>query len=400
MKNHDKRLTTGTTLTGLRRLKPAFAADDGDEQTFAHADDKSTRKRRLGKEIALKQRKTVHYDDDSASEISLSYGSSSDHSSEDDVVVTKGISGVGTCLSHGFMSVIGKRREMEDSVAIELGFMTIGSRDYDFFGVYDGHGGSRVANSCHDRLHHLVVKEIPEEYKTSSYLGEEDWSRIMMDSFMKMDEEVNRIEMISENNDSFPSTIGSTAVVAVVGEDEVVIANCGDSRAVLSRGGVPFCISNDHKPDRSDELERIESAGGRVIDWNGHRVLGVLATSRSIGDHYLEPFVIAEPEVIVSKRTDADEFLILASDGLWDVVTNELACRVVKSCLDGRLLKWRCRLDTEKKIGEVDHGGGARAQVAAGLLVELAMSRGSRDNISVVVVDLNKACPEGRNFTG
>ncbi|CAL5364504.1 unnamed protein product [Camellia sinensis] len=272
-----------------------------------------------------------------------------------------------TCTPHGSTSVIGRRREMEDAVTVELGFLSRYSREYDFFGVYDGHGGSRVAYSCRDRLHCLLVKEIEEEIDVETR-SEEDWEKVMVACFGKMDEEVNDIT----------ANIGSTAVVAVVGEDEVVVANCGDSRAVLSR----------RAPDRPDELERIEGAGGRVIDWNGPRVLGVLSTSRSIGDHYLKPFVIPKPEIIVSKRTSADEFLILATDGLWDVVSNEVACQVVRRCLDGRIKRRLQATLNESKFSEAVNQ--SRAAEAAAVLIELAMARGSKDNISVVVVDLNK----------
>ncbi|TVU35715.1 hypothetical protein EJB05_17617, partial [Eragrostis curvula] len=134
-----------------------------------------------------------------------------------------------------------------------------------------------------------------------------------------------------------------------------------------------------YQPERPDELERVEAAGGRVINWNGYRVLGVLATSRSIGDYYLKPYVIAEPEVTVTDRTDKDEFLILASDGLWDVVPNEVACKIARNCLSG--------LAASKYPESV---AGSSAADAAGLLVELAMSRGSKDNISVVVVELKR----------
>ncbi|MBA0872966.1 hypothetical protein Goshw_024350 [Gossypium schwendimanii] len=138
-------------------------------------------------------------------------------------------------------------------------------------------------------------------------------------------------------------------------------------------------LSFDHKPDRPDELERVEAAGGRVINWNGYRVLGVLATSRSIGDQYLKPFVICKPEVTVREVTNGDEFLILASDGLWDVVSNEVACRVVRRCLNGQI---------RSKTADVLNQN--RASEAAAVLVELAMSRGSKDNISVIVVELGK----------
>ncbi|KAF9611254.1 hypothetical protein IFM89_028324, partial [Coptis chinensis] len=89
--------------------------------------------------------------------------------------------------------------------------------------------------------------------------------------------------------------------------------------------------------DRPDEIDRVEAAGGRVINWNGYRVLGVLATSRSIGDQYFKPYVISVPKVSITKRTEKDEFVILARDGLYDVMSNEMACRVVRHCRNGQI---------------------------------------------------------------
>jgi protein phosphatase 2C len=142
---------------------------------------------------------------------------------------------------------------------------------------------------------------------------------------------------------------------------------------VLCRGGdgaTPVALSSDHKPDRPDEQERIEAAGGRVIFWEGARVLGVLAMSRAIGDGYLKPYVCSVPEVTVAELADGDECLILASDGLWDVVSNEAACEVARACL---------RRGREKWCAE-----------AAALLTKLALARRSADNVSVVVVDLRR----------
>ncbi|GMI96306.1 highly ABA-induced PP2C gene 3 [Hibiscus trionum] len=279
---------------------------------------------------------------------------------------------ISTCKTptHGLLSVIGRRREMEDAVKVELGFMVKGGVKFDFYGVYDGHGGSRVAEECKGRLHKVLTEEIVED-NNKEECGI-NWGITMEKCFEKMDEEVNR-------KTSGEEMVGSTAVVAVVGNGKLVVANCGDSRAVLSRGGVAMALSLDHKPDRPDELERVEAAGGRVINWNGHRVLGVLATSRSIGDECLKPFVSCKPEVTVSELTDGDEFLILASDGMWDVVSNELACRVVRRCLNSRMMK-------REPISVV--GQNQAAEAAAAVLVELAIARGSRDNISVIVVDL------------
>ena len=98
-----------------------------------------------------------------------------------------------------------------------------------------------------------------------------------------------------------------------------------------------------------------------------------------LGDHYLKPYVISEPEVTVWDRTESDSFLIIASDGLWDVVSNELACELVRRCLEG-----------QSKTRFSDGMRGSPTAEAAALLAELAMARGSKDNISVVVVDLKK----------
>lgn len=98
----------------------------------------------------------------------------------------------------------------------------------------------------------------------------------------------------------------------------------------------------------------------------------------------MKPFVIAEPEVTCTQRTEEDECLVLASDGLWDVLSNEVVCDIARKCLAGHR---RSSIDlndipSNKEIEE------SPAAVAAALLTKLALARGSSDNISVVVVDL------------
>ncbi|KAG4965998.1 hypothetical protein JHK84_040593 [Glycine max] len=290
-------------------------------------------------------------------EISLSLASSS--SEEEERLSSKQNDGV---LSYGSASVIGSRKEMEDAVSEEIGF----AAKCDFFAVYDGHGGAQVAEACRERLYRLVAEEME---RSASHV-EWDWRGVMEGCFRKMDCEVA--------GNAAVRTVGSTAVVAVVAAAEVVVANCGDCRAVLGRGGEAVDLSSDHKPDRPDELIRIEEAGGRVINWNGQRVLGVLATSRSIGDQYLRPYVISKPEVTVTKRSSKDEFLILASDGLWDVMSSEVACQVVRKCFHGQI----------RRVCDGVGNHQNRATEAAGLLAEIALAKGSRDNTSVIVVEL------------
>ncbi|KAK7293523.1 hypothetical protein RJT34_16391 [Clitoria ternatea] len=294
-------------------------------------------------------------------EISLSLVSSSSSSSEEEDRASSEQNDA--ALSHGSVSVMGSRKEMEDTVSVEMGFVG----KCDFFGVYDGHGGAQVAEACRERLHRLVAEALEKRGNEVEW----DWQEVMEGCFRKMDNEVADNAAIR--------TVGSTAVVVVVAAAEVVVANCGDCRAVMGRGGEAVDLSTDHKPDRPDELMRIEEAGGKVINWNGQRVLGVLATSRSIGDQYLRPYVIAKPEVTVTKRSSKDEFLILASDGLWDVISSEFACQIVRKCLKGKL---------RRVCNGVGNHHQSRAAEAATLLAEIALAKGSRDNTSVIVVEL------------
>ncbi|MCD7454209.1 hypothetical protein HAX54_023963 [Datura stramonium] len=292
------------------------------------------------------------------------------------------------CPKFGFASVCGRRREMEDAVAIHPFFCQMekeNSGELHFFAVYDGHGCSHVAMKCKERLHELVKEEL------ENNKGNKEWEHAMDQSFNRMEKEVIewnksvigatcRCELQTPECDA----VGSTAVVAVVTPDKIIVANCGDSRAVLCRNGKAIPLSNDQKPDRPDELNRIQEAGGRVIYWDGPRVSGVLAMSRAIGDNYLKPYVICEPEVTITDRTAEDDCLILASDGLWDVVSNDTACGVAGMCLKGN-----ARVSPAPENGAT--GGVNPDQCcsdASMLLTKLALARRSYDNVSVVVVDL------------
>ncbi|KAI9191151.1 hypothetical protein LWI28_004314 [Acer negundo] len=303
----------------------------------------------------------------------------------------------------GFTSVCGRRPEMEDAVATVPYFLKIpiqmlideqvldGMRKRfnlqtaHFFGVYDGHGGLQVANYCRDRLHVALAEEMELLRECLSngsvkHSCQEQWKKAFTNCFLKVDEEVGGK---TSQEPIAPETVGSTAVVAVVCSSHIIVSNCGDSRAVLCRGKEPMALSVDHKPNREDEYARIEAAGGKVIQWNGHRVFGVLAMSRSIGDRYLKPWIIPDPEVMFIPRAKEDECLIIASDGLWDVMTNEEACELARK----RILLWHKKNGTTLPL-ERGEGVDPAAQAAAEFLVNRALQKGSKDNISVIVVDL------------
>ncbi|KAJ7951563.1 Protein phosphatase 2C [Quillaja saponaria] len=306
---------------------------------------------------------------------------------------------------------------MEDAIAVVPRFMKIPLRmligdnlisgisqslthlNSHFFGVYDGHGGSQVANYCRERIHLALVEEIGvvNDVLSDGSLVENQqalWQSTFSSCFLKVDDEIGgkagRNILGGDGYDSSPcfepvapETVGSTAVVVLVCSTHFIVANCGDSRAVLCRGKESVALSVDHKPNREDEYARIEASGGKVIQWNGHRVFGVLAMSRSIGDRYLKPCIIPEPEVMFVPRARDDECLILASDGLWDVMTNEEVCEVARR----RILLWHKKNGVED-VGERGIGIDPAAQAAADYLSMLALQKGSKDNISVIVVDL------------
>lgn len=330
--------------------------------------------------------------------------------------------GRGPAPRYGVTSVCGRRRDMEDAVVARPGFI----HGHHYFGVFDGHGCSHVATSCGERMHQIVAEEAAAAAGSSASDEAARWRDVMEKSYARMDAEAVgsrktagpaptcRCEMQLPKCDH----VGSTAVVAVVGPRHLVVANCGDSRAVLCSGGAAIPLSADHKPDRPDELERIHAAGGRVIFWDGARVFGMLAMSRAIGDSYLKPFVIPDPEVRVVERKDGeDEFLILASDGLWDVVSNEVACKVVRACLRNRapcggeqssptsnLSPRQSSGSSGSSSGDEEAGpsdeAGSESDGEAGedkacadaaiLLTKLALARQSADNVSVVVVNLRR----------
>jgi len=150
---------------------------------------------------------------------------------------------------------------------------------------------------------------------------------------------------------------GSTAAVAVVleeGEREetlrrvsVITANVGDSRVVLSRRGTAVELTEDHKPNCAAEASRIKSLGGEVV-WHGfynkdgtpmegtgvYRVNGNLAVARAVGDRTEKPYISAEPDVRITRvDPEKDQFLIVATDGLWDVMTSEEAVGYVHSVM-------------------------------------------------------------------
>ncbi|KAI4302430.1 hypothetical protein MLD38_038175 [Melastoma candidum] len=232
-----------------------------------------------------------------------------------------------------------------------------GSSKLAFFGVFDGHGGEKAAEFAALHMDAKIKEEIDR--------GGSDIKTAVRDAYLKTDEEFMR-----RNGDEEASG-GTCCVSALISKGSLVVSNAGDCRAVISRGGVAEALTLDHRPSVNSERERIEDNGGYVDCCNGiWRIQGSLAVSRSIGDRHLKRWVIAEPETRILPITPQSEFLILASDGLWDRVTNQEAVDVVRPMLIG--------------------GGTLNGSSAGKKLAELSSRRGSRDDITVTIVDMGR----------
>ncbi|XP_031259138.1 probable protein phosphatase 2C 11 isoform X1 [Pistacia vera] len=245
-------------------------------------------------------------------------------------------------FSYGYSSFRGKRASMEDFY--ETRISEVDGQMVAFFGVFDGHGGARTAEYLKNNLFKNLSSH-PDFIK--------DTKAAIVEVFRQTD-----VDYLNEEKGQ-QKDAGSTASTAMLLGDRLLVANVGDSRVVASRAGSALPLSIDHKPDRSDERQRIEEAGGFII-WAGTwRVGGVLSVSRAFGDKLLKPFVVAEPE-IQEEEIDGVDFIIIGSDGLWNVLSNQDAVDVVQEITD--------------------------AEAAARKLIQEAYARGSSDNITCVVV--------------
>lgn len=195
-----------------------------------------------------------------------------------------------------------------------------------FFGVFDGHCGRFAAEFCRDNLPANLYKN-PHYADAQSKQGAESnehYSKALEEAFIKTDKDF-LTKAHAEGNDA-----GCTAISALLTDHSVIVGNLGDARCILSRGGKAIDLSKDHKPGREDEKARILRAGGFVV--NG-RINSFLAVSRAIGDrdyknwegkvYFQADLVSSSPDIHVEPLTPVDDFLVLACDGVWDVMSSQ-----------------------------------------------------------------------------
>ena len=237
-------------------------------------------------------------------------------------------SGEGKTLKYGMSAMQGWRKDMEDAHVCQIDF---GWDGWSIFGVFDGHAGAGVSKFLSENIVDCIKKK-------TDFSGE-DVEKVregVKKGFMDVDECLLK-------DPEYKNGInrgGSTAIAVLISSKHIIWANCGDSRGFLCQNGGVAWATEDHKPHNAKEKERIEKAGGTVMN---QRVNGTLAVSRALGDFEYkqnlsipphEQLVSPEPDVTVLPRKQGDEFIFLACDGVYDVMTNEEIAKYIRHKLE------------------------------------------------------------------
>ena len=213
------------------------------------------------------------------------------------------------------------------------------------FCVFDGHGGDETAKLC--------VKKYPEIFRKCILENPFDYELALKKSFNLMDKEIEKIKA---------NSVGNTGTIVFINNKLLYCANVGDSSCCLI-GKTNEFLTIEHKCTGKKEKKRIEKAGGKIVD---DRIEGILAISRGFGDFDLkDKGLICEPHITKKLLDHSWNYCILASDGVWDALN-----------LD----------DVAKIANENKHNFNNIAKI----IVETAKERGSEDNLSCIVIELNK----------
>eukprot|EP01118_Nematostelium_gracile_P001710 TRINITY_DN1177_c0_g1_i1.p1 TRINITY_DN1177_c0_g1~~TRINITY_DN1177_c0_g1_i1.p1 ORF type:complete len:414 (-),score=130.23 TRINITY_DN1177_c0_g1_i1:89-1330(-) len=261
-------------------------------------------------------------------------------------------------IVYGFASDIGRRESNEDA---HIAIYPLDDKGTAIFGVFDGHGGANASHYC--------AEELPKNL-TERKSFQTDKRKAISKAFAVTDE--NYLLDMPED--------GCTACVAVLtAENQLYVANLGDSRCVVIKGGNTVAMTTDHKPNLPEEKQRIEDSGHtvdkdtalvggkRIVTW---RIDRKIAVSRSIGDAEFKDNLAEGPEKqamssvpeISEESLSSGDSIVIACDGLWDVMTND---EVTQHVIANKTQKPEdiCRQ-----------------------LIDMALERGSEDNITVVLV--------------
>ena len=234
------------------------------------------------------------------------------------------------------------RQSMED-IGVTLPNLT---NDYktSLFGIFDGHGGNDVVKYIKDRVPEII----------KGYLNDLcPIEKCFMNSFNKIDEELKFYDS---------DYTGSTATIVLIKDNIIYCANVGDSRAYIIYDNSIKQISVDHKCSIPSEAERIINMGGKITK---NRVQGQLVLSRSLGDLYCKKYGVSNVTDISVNKIDYNiKYVVIASDGVWDVVDENTVLNMSKS--------------------------NKNADQFCKELVDLSIKKETKDNVSCIVISFEK----------
>lgn len=318
------------------------------------------------------------------------------------------------------MAVIQANKVLEDQCQLESGSLSsveCGPRGT-FVGIYDGHAGPEASRFINDRLFDNMKKYTSESEGMSA--------DVLHKAFLATEEEFLSLVESQWLRSPGVASVGSCCLVGIICNGVLYVANAGDSRAVLAREEKSsntfkaVRVSEEHNASLESVREELRSLHPNdpnivVLKHNVWRVRGLIQVSRSIGDAYLkkpefnrhpllskfrlsesfsQPILKAEPAILVQKLSPKDQFLIFASDGLWEHLSDQEAVDIVKSS---------------------PHHGIARKLVKAALIeaakkremrysdlkkVDRGVRRHFHDDITVIVLFLNCHSPTQSSSSG
>jgi len=266
-------------------------------------------------------------------------------------------------VRYGVSGMQGWRLEMEDAHVAES---NVAGKQIGLFAVFDGHAGK---NAAYHAAKHMTRMFSLQECFQRTEPSPDDLGEALAETYFDLDEDMLQIPAFHDGTDHS----GATALSVCITETHYIFANAGDSRGILVGGpsGTVIFSTQDHKPDNPEEIDRITKAGAQVFE---KRVNGDLAVSRALGDFFykrvpdkspMDQPVTAKPDVtIVPRNIETDQFLVLACDGIWDVMNNDV-------CRDFLLDKMKA-----------GYGLGRCCE----LLLDHCLELNSHDNMTVVIV--------------
>lgn len=256
-----------------------------------------------------------------------------------------------------YTSIKGRRDSNEDrhNIILNINKSNPDLNAVNMLGIYDGHGGTFVSE--------FLERNLPKFYCNKSFQlpFSEEYHCELFDLLQKK---------ILENKKGY--VCGSTCLLNLMykfgDEIHMNIINLGDCRLVIVYANGDFKqVTTDHKPDHPNEKNRLEMMGGEIYkDSEGTIRIGDLSLSRAFGDGDNLPYISQKPDVYYKRITSQTKYVVMGCDGLWDVINNQ----DLFSILNGLKTKGSTNLAAD--------------------LAQLALEKGTTDNVSIIIVEMEK----------